>query len=88
MNLDERPADAREFLEKYPANFSVMTDQNMECAKLYDVKAMPSSYLVDRNGVVRHVHMGFRPRQAKELRAKIARLLTEPPGKVSLRKSP
>lgn len=85
VNLDERPADAHEFLQKYPAKFSVVTDLNMECAKLYDVKAMPSSYLVDRNGVVRHVHMGFRSGQTEELRQNIARLLTETPNKMSLR---
>ncbi len=80
INLDQAPEDARTFLDKYPANFTVVADANEKCARDFDVKAMPSSYLVDRNGVIRHVHWGFRPGEAKELRVLAEQLLTEKPG--------
>ncbi|MGH8497889.1 MAG: TlpA family protein disulfide reductase, partial [Methylococcales bacterium] len=60
VNMDEEPDDARAFLEDYPAQFEVRADAGATCAKLFDVKAMPSSYLIDRNGVIRHIHLGFR----------------------------
>ncbi len=79
INLDQTPEDAKTFLAKYPANFTVAADTNEKCAKDFDVKAMPSSYLVDRKGVIRHVHLGFRSGEAKELRLLAEQLLAEKP---------
>ncbi len=75
VNLDEVPEDAKAFLAKHPANFTVVADANQQCAKDFDVKAMPSAYLVDRNGIIRYVHLGFRPDEAKEFRALAEQLL-------------
>ena len=75
INLDEVPEDAQAFLAKFPPDFAVASDANQQCAKDFDVKAMPSSYLVDRDGVVRYVHYGFRPEEAKEFRGLAERLL-------------
>jgi hypothetical protein len=36
---------------------------------------MPSSYVVDRNGIVRHVHGGFRDGDAAKLEAEVTALL-------------
>lgn len=79
VNLDQVPDDAMVFLNKYPANFTVVADAGEKCAKDFDVKAMPSSYLIDRNGVIRHVHLGFRSGEAGELRALAEQLLAEKP---------
>jgi thiol-disulfide isomerase/thioredoxin len=54
VNLDENADDAKAFLAKYPASFTVAADVSKQCAKDFAVKAMPSSYLIDRNGVVQH----------------------------------
>ena len=77
VNLDENTDDAKAFLAKYPASFTVMADVSKQCAKDFDVKAMPSSYVIDRKGVVQHVHLGFRPSEAKELRSVVEKLLNE-----------
>jgi thiol-disulfide isomerase/thioredoxin len=79
INLDENIEDAKLFLEKHPAGFTVVTDANQQCAKDFDVKGMPSSYLIDRSGMIRHVHLGFRPGEAQEFRALVEQLLTESP---------
>lgn len=77
VNLDENLDDAKAFLSKYPASFTVMADVSKQCAKDFGVQAMPSSYIIDRNGVVHHVHLGFRPGEAKELRELVEKLLAE-----------
>jgi thiol-disulfide isomerase/thioredoxin len=77
VNLDENADDAKAFLAKYPASFTVAADVSKQCAKDFAVKAMPSSYIIDRNGVVHHVHLGFRPGEAKELRVLVEKLLGE-----------
>lgn len=78
VNLDEKVADAETFLERFPVDFAIALDAGKQCAKDFGVMAMPSSYLIDRKGVIRHVHQGFRPDEAKDLRAAIEYLLTEP----------
>lgn len=79
INLDQTHEDAKTFLAKYPANFTVAADENEKCARDFDVKAMPSSYLIDRNGVIRHIHLGFREGAAEELRLVAGQLLAEKP---------
>ena len=78
INLDEKVADAKSFLDKFPVDFTIALDADKQCAKDFGVIAMPSSYLIDRKGVIRHVHQGFRADEAKDLRAAIEYLLTEP----------
>jgi thiol-disulfide isomerase/thioredoxin len=75
VNLDENVDDAKAFLAKYPASFTVMADVSKQCAKDFDVKAMPSSFIVDRKGIVHHAHLGFRTGEAKELRVLVEKLL-------------
>lgn len=80
INMDETANDAQNFLAKHPAKFSVLTDSNQQCAKAFDVKAMPSSYLIDRNGVIRHEHLGFKAGETEQLQTLIKQLLMETPG--------
>lgn len=75
VNLDENATDAKAFLAKYPASFNIASDTSKQCAKDFDVKAMPSSYIVDRKGIVHHVHLGFRPGEAQEIRGLVEKLL-------------
>jgi len=81
INLDEKLEDAQEFLTKVPVDFALAQDANQLCAKNFDVKAMPTSFLIDRNGLIRDVHMGFRPGEAEEFRVSVEQLLAEPVGK-------
>ncbi len=78
VNLDAEAKDAAAFLARYPASFSVLYDATGASAKTWGVKAMPSSYLIDRQGAIRSRHIGFRPSSAVELDAQIAALLQTP----------
>ncbi|HBA67456.1 MAG TPA: redoxin [Methylococcaceae bacterium] len=77
VNLDEERKDAEGFLSRYPAGFTVVADQNQQCAKHYNVKAMPSSYVIDRKGVIRDVHLGFRRGEAEAFRKVVEQVLAE-----------
>jgi thiol-disulfide isomerase/thioredoxin len=78
INVDEEPGDALAFLERHPVDFAVGSDRDGACPRAYDVQGMPSSYLVDRAGIVRSVNRGFRPEAVPELRREIEALLAEP----------
>ncbi len=75
VNLDEQIADADAFLSRYAAQFTIAADPTKQCAKNFNVIAMPSSYLIDKEGVVRYIHRGFRPGETEQLRTVVERLL-------------
>ena len=79
VNLDEKKADAQEFLDKNPVEFDIVADQTKQCAKDFEVIAMPSSYLIDRQGNIRYVHQGFRQGETDKLRLMVEQFLTEKP---------
>ncbi len=79
INVDRKLADAENFLRKHPARFTVAFDADGRCPRTFDVQGMPSSYLVDRKGVVRKVHRGFRRDEAALLRGMVEVLLAETP---------
>jgi cytochrome c biogenesis protein CcmG, thiol:disulfide interchange protein DsbE len=75
VNLDANSADASAFLTKVPANFSIAFDPKGDTPKRYKLKAMPSSYLVGRDGKVLAVHQGFKAEDQSELEKRIAQAL-------------
>lgn len=77
VNLDENVDDAKAFLKNIPADFTVLADVSKQCAKDFDVKAMPSTYIIDKQGVVKHIHLGFKPGEAEEIKTIVEKLVTE-----------
>jgi thiol-disulfide isomerase/thioredoxin len=77
VSLDENIDDALDFLKQYPLDYLVLHDPEGTVASAYALKGMPSSYLIDRNGVLRSQHVGFQMKDLAPLRAKIAELVAE-----------
>jgi cytochrome c biogenesis protein CcmG/thiol:disulfide interchange protein DsbE len=63
VNLDQERADADKFLQRYPAQFTLWYDPTGTLAKTYNVEAMPTSMLLDRQGKIISVHRGFKKKQ-------------------------
>lgn len=61
VNVEENTSDARKLLKDMPVSFPVLFDSDSTVSKQYDVVAMPSTVLVDRNGNMRHLHKGYKP---------------------------
>lgn len=80
VNLDEEPAQARDFVSRHGVGFAQLVDPEARCARLFGVQAMPAAYLLDRRGIVRHVHAGFRAGEADGLRRRVEALLNEDAG--------
>lgn len=77
INLDQESADARDFLQKIPAQFTVAFDPSGKTAEQFHVQGMPSSYLIDRHGNVRSAHIGFRDEDRTRLEQAVSKLLQE-----------
>ena len=60
-----------------PAEFTVAMDSDQQCAQAFEVQGMPSTYLIDGEGKIRYVHLGFRSGEADELQAMVETLLAE-----------
>jgi peroxiredoxin len=80
VSVDDDLDDARAFLAAHPVRYTALEDPQGDIAEAFDVKGMPSSYLLDRDGVVRYRHIGFEPRDIEELKREIAVLVAERPG--------
>lgn len=77
VDLDAKAGDATKFLGRRHAGFPVALGDNQQCARQFKVGAMPSTYLIDKHGIIRLVHAGFAASDAKGLRATVSKLLAE-----------
>jgi thiol-disulfide isomerase/thioredoxin len=75
VSEDEKPEAMKAFLAKTKVSFPVVRDAARKLAAAADVSAMPTSFLLDRTGKIRHVHTGFRNRDESTLAAQITALL-------------
>jgi peroxiredoxin len=71
VNVDQSRPDADRFLAQIPAKFSIAYDPQGTSPKLYGIKGMPSSVLIDPQGRVVFIHAGFRDDERDELEARI-----------------
>jgi cytochrome c biogenesis protein CcmG/thiol:disulfide interchange protein DsbE len=61
VNLDQYRKDADRFLAKFHPNFDVRFDPRGEMAERFKIQGMPTGVIIDRHGVRRFTHIGFRP---------------------------
>jgi cytochrome c biogenesis protein CcmG/thiol:disulfide interchange protein DsbE len=77
VNVDKRRADAERFLRDTPASFTIVYDGEGATPAAYDVRGMPSSYLIDRQGNIAAVEEGFHDERRVALEARIRALLAQ-----------
>jgi thiol-disulfide isomerase/thioredoxin len=77
VNVDKKPKKARKFLAKNSTGYPSVSDPKGAVPASYGLETMPTSYLVDRSGVVRYVHEGFRDGDIDEIRRQIRRWMKQ-----------
>jgi peroxiredoxin len=76
ISFDEDRAALEEFLARIPVGFPVLWDKGgATLAVKMEITRLPTTFLLDRNGVVRAVHLGFDRSDALE--KDLRRLLDE-----------
>ncbi len=75
VNVDENTDDAKKFLQKHPVSYPVAKDPKGILPGVFGVKAMPTSYLIDKNGVVQYVHAAFKDGDMEKIKAEIEKLI-------------
>ncbi len=77
VNLDERRQDADAFLNEHPHHMVVVFDPKGDSPAAFGVKGMPSSFVIDKAGVIRFTHMGYSGNIERSYRQEIDQLLAE-----------
>lgn len=77
VNVEEDSAAAVALAKKLGVSFPVLFDTASTVSELYQVRAMPTTVLVDRNGKVRHVYKGYKPGYEDKYRQDIKSLIRE-----------
>jgi thiol-disulfide isomerase/thioredoxin len=79
VNIDKDPKNAETFLAglKRRPSFPILLDGAARIPPLYRLEGMPTTVLIDRKGVVRFRHTGFKPEKKDAFLAEIRELLNE-----------
>ena len=77
VNLDEDPSKADLLLNDIPVSFPVLFDVNDDVSKLYNVQAMPTTVIVDRDGKQRLLHKGYKRGDEVKYKQAVKALLRE-----------
>jgi len=77
IGVDEDVKKYKAFAAKYKAPFLLAHDASHKAAGFFNPPTMPTSYLIDRKGVIRHIHKGFKGKKTEaaydqEIRALLA----------------
>jgi peroxiredoxin len=77
VNVEPDSNDAERFIAKTPVSFPIVFDKDSTVSKLYRVEGMPSTVLIDRKGVLRWVHRGYKAGDENEYLDQLRALLRE-----------
>ena len=79
VGISEDEADDKDkipgFADTYGAKFTLGWDEDKSIAKSYKPQTMPSSFIIDRKGVVRYAHVGYHDGEEVEVEKEIKELL-------------
>jgi cytochrome c biogenesis protein CcmG/thiol:disulfide interchange protein DsbE len=77
VNEDTTSEDALKVWRDLSPAFTALADQGGKVAGMYAPPTMPSSFLIDRKGVLRLIHPGFKEDDQAQLEAEIVKLINE-----------
>jgi peroxiredoxin len=77
ISIDDEKKNAREFMKRQQLDLTVLFDEKKSVAERYDIEAMPSALLIDRDGVIRFVLSGYSEKHLPELKREIDKLILE-----------
>lgn len=77
VNVDDEESKADVLLDDIEVTFPVLYDTAGDVSKLYDVNAMPTTVIIDRDGNQRLLHLGYRAGDEKKYEEAIKILMRE-----------
>ena len=75
ISIDDEPDGIPDFAKKNGGKFPIGWDEGQAVSGTYQPPTMPTAYIIDKSGIVRYVHAGFRKGDELEIDAHVAELL-------------
>ncbi|WP_437626291.1 TlpA family protein disulfide reductase [Sorangium sp. So ce1151] len=66
------------FASEAEVKFRVLWDKDERAVKTYNPRRMPTAFVIDRGGVVRHIHAGYEDGEEEKISREIEALLAQP----------
>jgi len=77
VNVEQDSSKANAYLRDVSVSFPILYDTKNSVSKTYNISAMPSTVMVDRDGNMRYLHHGYKPGYEKEYEKQIKALIRE-----------
>ncbi|MFQ5824689.1 MAG: TlpA family protein disulfide reductase [bacterium] len=79
INLDEQIVNMNKFLSKLEREvpLTIIVDKDGKIPLIYEVEAMPTTIFIDKKGVIRYRHTGFKESHKLKYKNELNNLLTE-----------
>ena len=79
INEDEESANMKKFIDNLEKEipFKIILDKNAKIIELYGIESMPSVFVIDKKGIVRFTHIGFKKDDKEKFKSEIAKLINE-----------
>jgi peroxiredoxin len=77
INVEQENQAGRDFLANLDLSFPIFFDATNKLSATYQVDAMPTTVIVDRDGIVRYVYRGFKDGYGKKYAKAIKKLIRE-----------
>lgn len=74
INLEEPEDLVREYVEKAKVGSTVLLDSEGQVARAYQIVQIPMHVLIDREGIIRHLQVGWYPAIYEKLKSEIESL--------------
>ena len=74
---EAKPEDIKKFAEELKVSFPIVWDKEKKTAGAYHPPKMPTTYIIDKKGVVRHVHGGYTEGEDEKLAKEVEALIAE-----------
>ena len=78
IDEDDERADMDAFVASTRASFTVLFDSAKAKASRWKPTTMPTTYVVDKHGMLRYTHAGYHDGEAATLETEVQSLLAEP----------
>lgn len=81
VSVDDEQNGVAQFAKETGATFAIGWDEGHAIANRWDVKSMPTAYILDATGTIRYVHAGFHDDEPEQIAKELTALLDESKGK-------
>ena len=60
VSIDRSLEKLKRYMKEMPAEFIVLSDTEGSSAGSYEIMGLPTSYIIDSKGIIRHKYMGYK----------------------------